>query len=136
MKNILVIGDADALIGLVNPIDIHHKKSITISKIVGIEILFPDTAIAEGITTVQRKLSQPHLAKQMQDEVENGTFSIVYVDSIVMHTASQLFNPHGSKQNTFFDAIVAATAKKLGADAIFSFDAWYKKLGFTLAGEL
>lgn len=39
---------------------------------------------------------------------------------------------NGSKKNTFFDAIVAATAENLGTDAIFSFDDWYPKLGFRL----
>lgn len=35
-----------------------------------------------------------------------------------------LYNPHGSKQNTLFDAVVATIAKELNADAIFSFDEW------------
>jgi predicted nucleic acid-binding protein len=35
-----------------------------------------------------------------------------------------------------FDALVAAVAKKNNADAIFSFDEWYKKLGFTLVTGL
>ncbi len=41
-----------------------------------------------------------------------------------------------SKHNTLFDAVVAATAKKYQADAIFSFDKFYKKQGFKLASEL
>jgi hypothetical protein len=32
--------------------------------------------------------------------------------------------------------VIAALAKTLYADAIFSFDTWYTKQGFTLAGEL
>ncbi|MDP3732992.1 MAG: hypothetical protein Q8Q91_00480 [Candidatus Daviesbacteria bacterium] len=40
-----------------------------------------------------------------------------------------------SKHNTFFDAIVAATAEKLNADGIFSFDSWYPKLGFKLVDK-
>ncbi len=41
-----------------------------------------------------------------------------------------------STHHTLFDAVVAATAKQYQADAIFSFDGWYKSLGFKLAGAL
>lgn len=49
-----------------------------------------------------------------------------------MKRAYEIFDKAKSKQNTFFDAIVAATAKKLGAECIFSFDGWYPKLGLKL----
>jgi predicted nucleic acid-binding protein len=35
-----------------------------------------------------------------------------------------------------FDALVATFAKKYNADAIFSFDEWYKNLGFKLVTSL
>jgi predicted nucleic acid-binding protein len=41
-----------------------------------------------------------------------------------------------STHHTLFDAVVAATAKQYQADAIFSFDGWYKTLGFKLVGAL
>ena len=41
-----------------------------------------------------------------------------------------------SKHHTLFDAIVAAVAKKYYADAIFSFDKFYKSKGFKLVSEL
>jgi len=50
--------------------------------------------------------------------------------------ALALFNLHGSKQNTLFDAVVAAMARRLNAAAIFSFDKWYEKLGFRLVTRL
>ena len=56
------------------------------------------------------------------------------VNEGIMQLAVGLFNPKSSKKNTFFDAIVAATAKSLNADTIFSFDGWYKKIGFNLSG--
>ena len=57
-------------------------------------------------------------------------------DDAVLAEALTLFNPHGSKQNTLFDAVVAALAKRLDADAIFSFDSWYEKRGFRLVAQL
>ena len=41
-----------------------------------------------------------------------------------------------AKKNTLFDAVVAAIAKRLNADAIFSFDEWYRKIGLTLTDDL
>jgi hypothetical protein len=35
-----------------------------------------------------------------------------------------------------FDALVAAIAEKTHTDAIFFFDEWYKKVGFTLVTSL
>ena len=67
---------------------------------------------------------------------EENIFSVEYVDEYAMLLAVNIFNPVSSKQNTFFDAIVAATAKKLNTDTIFSFNAWYRKLGFKLAADL
>jgi predicted nucleic acid-binding protein len=46
------------------------------------------------------------------------------------------FNPNGSKKDTFFDAVIAALAKKNNAVAIFSFDKGYKKTGIPLISDL
>ena len=46
------------------------------------------------------------------------------------------FNPDTSKKNTLFDCTVAAVAEEYKADAIFSFDKFYKSKGFKLASEL
>ena len=51
------------------------------------------------------------------------------VDHAVLTEAADLFHPNGSKKNTPFDAVVAAIAKRFNADAIFSFDEWYRKWG-------
>jgi len=52
-----------------------------------------------------------------------------------LKTAIGFYRPEGSKYNTFFDAIVAAVTKLTKADAIFSFDEWYKKQGFKITDE-
>ena len=58
------------------------------------------------------------------------------IDKELLTEALKIFDPSGSKQNTLFDALVAATAKKLNTNVIFSFDDWYEKLGLKLAANL
>ena len=58
------------------------------------------------------------------------------VDTTILAEALVLFDPDGSKKNTLFDAVVAAIAAKVSAKAIFSFDGWYERQGFTLARQV
>ena len=139
MNNNTIIGDADALIALTIKTDSLHSRALAISKRVentNGQVIFPNTAIAEAITTLLRKHSNPKLAGYLAKQYEENIFSVEYVDEYAMLLAVNIFNPVSSKQNTFFDAIVAATAKKLNTDTIFSFNAWYRKLGFKLAADL
>ena len=135
----IVIGDADSLISLCFKDDKFHQKVVTISEKlykIGATVIFPNTAIAEAVTTLQRKLSRPSAAKLLVEEYKQGGFEVEYIGEEIMKLASDIFNPDGSKKNTFFDSIVAACAKKQKADTVFSFDTWYKKQGFKLASEL
>lgn len=134
-----VVGDSDVLIALYLETDKNYSRAVEISEFLynkDIHIVFPNTTIAEAVTTFHRKFSNPKLAASLIDHYREGRFNIEYIDEKIMMKATQLYNPKGSKQNTFFDAIVAAVAKKLNADAIFSFDDWYTKLGFKLASKL
>lgn len=135
----LVIADADALIALISPDDLHHHKVREISQYLDkehIAILFPITAIFEAVTAIQRKLSKPELASALIEKVKAGVLPISYIDETALTETVSRFNPFGSKQNTLYDALVATLARKHHATAIFSFDGWYKKQGFTLAEEL
>ena len=135
----IVIGDADSLIALFLENDANNKRAQNIlAKLNKAEtaIIYPNTAIAESITTVLRKHSNPELAGYLAKQYRENIFRVEYVNEGIMRLAVGLFNPKSSKKNTFFDAIVAATAKSLNADAIFSFDSWYEKVGFKLALDL
>lgn len=139
IDNNIIVGDADVLIALYFKKDILRKKVLEISKKfleTGTNIIFPNTAIAEAITTLHRKLSNSTAADLLNQDYKKRVFEVEYVDEYIMQKAAEIYNPKGSKQNTFFDALVAGTAKKLNADTIFSFDTWYKKLGFKLAADL
>lgn len=135
----IVIGDADSLIALLLEKDANNKQAQNILvKLNKAEtaIIYPNTAIAEAITTLLRKHSNPEFAGYLVQQYKENIFRVEYIDESTMRLAAELFNPKSSKQNTFFDAIVAATAKSLNADAIFSFDTWYEKIGFELASDL
>lgn len=135
----IIIGDADALIALAIEKDSLHLRATTISRKLdddNIQVIFPNTAICEAITTLLRKHSNPKLAGYLSQQYKENIFKVEYVDESVMRLAVNIFNPVSSKKNTFFDALVAGTAKKLNSKIIFSFDSWYKKLGFQLATDL
>lgn len=137
--NKIVVADADALIALLLDNDPHHKKAVSISGILvrkQITIIFPVTVFPEAITTLKRAFNQPQKAHLISKQLQEGAYHVEYINEEILQRANQIFEKSISKQNTFFDAIVAATAKSLEADAIFSFDEWYPKLGLRLASDL
>lgn len=81
-------------------------------------------------------MNKPDDAGSIIKKFQSGDLPVQAVDKHVLTEAAALFNPQSSKKNTLFDAVVAAIAKRLGADAIFSFDGWYRKIGLRLADDL
>lgn len=135
----IIIVDADGLIALMNEDDINHKKAVIISSMLikqKTKILVPITALSEAITVAKWKLNKPHLVETLINMCINKTIEIIDITKEILPEAISYFNSNDSKHNTFFDAIIAAITKEQKADAIFSFDKWYKKQGFTLASEL
>jgi predicted nucleic acid-binding protein len=131
----VVIGDADSLIALVYKDDANHLRAQKISGQLlseGYQIIYPSTAIVEAITTLKRSLNLSKEAHIVNQQYQRGVFHVEYFDNEVMVKASHIFDKVKSKKNTFFDCLVAATAENLEADAIFSFDKWYPKLGLKL----
>jgi predicted nucleic acid-binding protein len=134
-----IVVDTDAMIGLFNPNDaLASDASALLKSIVAAQatLVYPSTTIVETVTTFQRKLNDKAAAAQIVQGIRAKDFIIEMVDQSVIDTASALFNPQGSKQNTFFDAIVAAVAQKLNATAVFSFDGWYEKVGLRLVASV
>jgi predicted nucleic acid-binding protein len=134
----VVVADADALVALVLEKDPNHKRAQRI--VVSLRkrlftVIFPVTVFPEAITSLKRAANQPKKAHLINRQYLAGAFQVEYIGADIMKKAAEIFDSAGSKQNTLFNAIVAATAKKLDADAIFSFDGWYPKLGFVLAEE-
>lgn len=132
----VVVADSDALIALSLENDPHHQKAVALStKFLkqGTTVIFPITVFPEAITTLKRAFNQPEKAHLINKQLQQGAFQVEFIDQETMNLACQIFAKTISKQNTLFDAIVAATAKKLGAEVIFSFDDWYPKLGFKIS---
>jgi len=139
MNNLIVIADADFIVSQAVAEDSNHLLALKLAQKLdekGAQTIFPSTAIAEAATALQRKFSNPHLAAGILNLFSAPGVNIESVDGEIIQEASKLFNPDSSKHNTFFDCIVATVAKKHKADAIFSFDGWYKKLGFKLVSDL
>lgn len=137
-SNILIV-DADAFIAYVDEEDSHAEKTINILQACveqEIILLYPATVIVEAVTTLQRRLKKPSLAQKIADEVNAQQFIIEPVTQEIIEAAASLFQAEGNKHHTLFDAVVAAIAKKLNARAVFSFDAWYKTQGLSLASDI
>ncbi len=138
-KPLIVVADTDGLIAVLSVEDVNHEKATaTLAKLLqhDAQTVFPLTTIAETITTLKRKLNRSDLAEKTIKQITNGTLAIENVATDMLQEALSVFDPKGSKQNTLFDAMVVATAKKLHTNVIFSHDKWYEKLGFTLAVNL
>ncbi len=136
---LIAVGDTDGLIAILSEEDANHDKAVsTVEKLLqhDAQTVFPLTTIVETITTLKRKLNRTDLVQKVISRITSGTLSIENVDTVMLSEALKVFDPKGSKQNTLFDAVVVATAKKLNTKIIFSTDNWYEKLGFILATNL
>lgn len=135
----IVIVDADGIIAQTDPKDPHHKKAQEISqKLIQMsaQVLYPVTAIAEANAHTQRVLNSTASAYVTAVFFSSQETEVVGVNKQTLIDALVYFSPTTSKKNTLFDSIIAAVARGYKADAIFSFDKFYKKQGFKLASEL
>lgn len=139
-KSPLIIVDADAIVAQAFPDDSNHKTALHISQVLvewHAAVLYPVTAVTEGITVLQRVLGSAGIAHDTAIAFTQPEANLVDITHDVYTYAVQAyFQPKGSKKHTIFDCIVAAIAKKHHADAIFSFDGFYKKNGFRLTSDL
>src|SRR6266480_5725832 len=137
-SELLVIVDADALIALSSVSNANHEKARRNLRFLSTShttALFPTTAICEAVTVLRGRLNKPDEAGGIIKRFQHGDFPLQAVDQQAIFDAAALYKPLASKKNTLFDAVVAALAKRLNADAIFSFDEWYRKIGLTLASD-
>jgi predicted nucleic acid-binding protein len=135
----IIIVDADAIVAQASPGDNLHNKALNIAGLLeqrNAKILYPVTAIIEATTHIQRVLNSGVMAYGTAVAFANPDINVLEVNQETIKHALQFFSPTTSKKNTLYDCIVAAVAQEQKADAIFSFDSFYKKKGFKLAGEL
>jgi predicted nucleic acid-binding protein len=138
-KTFVVVGDADSLIAQLHKYDANHAKASKIGRALkknNADIVFPITAISETITVLKFRKTDARAIETLTNATTSKRLHVEDITFELFKKAAELFDPQSSKRNTFFDAIVGALAKKINADAIFSFDGWYKKKGFKLASEI
>jgi len=134
-----VIVDADGIIAQANPNDSHHQDAVVISEFLvnkNAQVVYPSTAIAESNAFMQRVLNSSASAYDTAVIFTDPHVQVADVTQEVLKNAMRYFSPTTSKKNTLFDCIVAAVAQEYKADAIFSFDKFYKSKGFTLITDL
>ncbi|MBU1200838.1 PIN domain-containing protein [Patescibacteria group bacterium] len=137
---LLIVVDADAIVAQVFKGDSNHARATEIvQKLMkaGVKIIYPVTAVCEAVTVIQRVLGSKIVARETAKLFTESDTSVVNVNGeIYFKAVSKYFSNAVSKKDTIFDCCVAAVADEYQADAIFSFDAFYKKKGFVLASEL
>ena len=97
--------------------------------------IYPSTAIAESNAYMQRVLNSTASAYGTAVIFTSPGVQVAEVNGETLKHALKYFSHTASKKNTLFDCIVAAIAEDNNADAIFSFDRFYKRKGFKLASE-
>ena len=136
----IVVVDADAIVAQIYTPDSNHSKAVQATKRLAknkAKVLYPRTAIIEAVTVLQTKLNDKSAARGTALYFTNPNLEIVETNSEIYSIAfNKYFISTKSKKNTLFDCIVAAIAEEYKADAIFSFDHFYKNKGFKLASEL
>lgn len=139
MNNPVVVVDADAIVAQAYPDDSNHKLAVTISETINnlnAQVIYPASAILEATTVLQGRLNSGATAYSTAVAFTDPNIQIAQVNQATLRSAIKHFSPTTSKKNTLFDCIVAAVAEEYKADAIFSFDRFYKTKGFKLAGKL
>lgn len=135
----IIIVDSDGLIGISHEEDVHYLNSIKLLQKLNqkkAKFIYPATTIAEATTLLQIRLNKLDTANKIISAVKSNLFDIEPVDQIILTNAISFLSSHRNKHATLFDGIVATVAKRYHADAIFSFDKFYKNCGFRLASEL
>lgn len=135
----IIIVDSDGLIGMSHTKDAHYSKAVELLKRLqknGAQLIFPATVIAEATAVLQIRLNNLVTANSILDAVKTGSFVIEPIDEAILIGAISFLTKKRNKHITLFDGIIAVVATKHHADAIFSFDKFYKKNGFKLAEEL
>lgn|SRR3990167_9385782 len=133
-----VIIDTDALLGLFNIKDFHHKKAVeVIKKCVekGINIFILATTLSEFALLSSYRIGLKQTKKAVSD-IASSDYLSCDITLEITKEAVNLYEKQTSKEESLFDCYVMTTAKKLLCDGIFSFDEGYKKNGFKLLEEI
>ena len=139
-QSLIIVVDADAIVAQAHLHDSHHEKANSIAqnlKNANAQMIYPATAICEAVTVLQHKLSSTATAYGTAVIFTDLNLQVEEVNQqTITRSVNHYFQQDTGKKNTIFDCIVLDTANKFKADAIFSFDHFYKAKGFKLAEDL
>ena len=136
----LILVDADALVGLINEVDLNHEKCLKISDYLAqnsFATITPYPIVLEAANALSRdtRINRPDLANIILSNYDQPG-SKPKIDEDVSALVSESFSKNTSRKNTPFDHYLCALAKKNNIKYVFSFDSFYKKQGLVLAEEL
>lgn len=134
-----VVIDSDAIYAIYNPKDPLHGKAIqTLQRLNNnqFQLIYPASVIFEMMSLFQRVLSKPSVVMKIADMIKSDLLIVYIIDNELLRETINLFQPAGSKKNTLVDCSVAAVAKKIKADGVFSYDNFYTKQGLKFAEDI
>jgi len=134
----LVIVDADALIVLSYFKHEKHKRGKMIFDHLiknQVHCIYPITALCEAVTVLQKPLQQTKSAQFLIERFKEGVLPTQEINEEILSEALAIYSKFDIKNrpgDTLFDAIIAAIAIRRKANAIFSFDTVYQRIGMGL----
>jgi predicted nucleic acid-binding protein len=134
-----VVIDSDAIFALYNPNDpLNDRATRTFEQLItqGFQLIYPTSVLFELISLFQRVLPSPTVTAKLIEMIRNEQLIVHVVDTDILKESALLFKPEGSKKNTLIDCSVVIIAKKIKADGVFAYDAFYKKHGLAFAEDL
>ena len=132
-----VLVDTSALYALANPEDEHHPRAIEIHRSLirrKVTLVLPNFLLAETHTIINRRLG-PQAAREflnsaVQDfEIERVTLEDEWSAHALLQDVSR------QRDLSYFDAVAASVAERLGAEEIFSFDRHFSLIGLKLSKD-
>jgi len=135
-----VFVDSDAFVALARERDASHERALVLlKKLIRKQVVFHTSnyVFSESITVIS--LRENHAAalefiEQMQSP--ESSYILMRADDDLDNQAISTFQKQTSKNTSFVDCANMAFMRQLHADAIFSFDAVYRKNGFALVEDL
>ncbi len=134
-----VVVDSDAIFALYNPNDpLNAKATRTFRQLItqSFKLIYPTSVLFEIVSLFQRILPIPTVTAKLVSMINNDQILVHVIDIDILKESAILFDPQGTKKNTLIDCSVVVIAKKIKAEAIFSYDSFYTKQGLKLAEEL
>lgn len=132
--------DSDAFVALAKEDDSNHQNAINLlQKLIQEPIAFftSNYVFSECITIISMKISHEEAVKFIDNmKSRESKFIIERIDDKIEDMAVSIFKEQQSKNTSFVDCTNMALIKKIGADAIFSFDGVYKQNGIVMIEEL